>query len=117
MKSVSSPTTGSTKRLAKIIDVSEIDQLLDSGVDKKRLVSRSLRWHNNALFPFAILGNGSLGARASIKCHRVGCRKRHITYLVSGLHNGAWCYTCNKRGDYEGNLRDEVVTCEAHRLS
>lgn len=105
----------SKRRLAMVIDVSEIDELLDSGVDKKRFIGRSLRWHNGQLFPFVLLRNGWLGARASIKCHREGCRRRHVTYLVSGLHNGAWCYARSKRGEYEGNLRDEVITCAEHQ--
>lgn len=102
-------------RLKKILETDEADALLDQGFEADRFVGRFLRWHNGALCPFVVLRNGAVGARISLKCHVAGCRKRHITYLVTGLHSGAWCYTKNRRGQYEGNLRDEVFACKDHR--
>lgn len=102
-------------RLKKILDTYEADALLDKGVKAVRFVGRFLRWHNGQLCPFVVLGNGGVGARINLKCFVDGCRRRHVTYLVTGLHNGAWCYTKNKRGQYEGNLRDQNFVCKEHR--
>ncbi len=92
-----------------IIDVSEIDLLLDSGLDPIHLDGQLLRWHDGGNYPL-LLVRGQPRASLTVVCDR--CRKSTIDLLVGpGLHNGAWCYVFDGRGNYIANLRDDVWVC------
>jgi hypothetical protein len=94
-------------------DVEELDDVLDeltqAGISHHVLVSKKVVYHNDCVYTLVAHGE-TIAIKRRVHCNY--CNKRGSTlYFKSGLHNGAFCYAFNKRGQYKANFRDQVYVC------
>lgn len=60
------------------------------------------------------LKSGKYAVRWKIKCAKSGCTRRVTILTKSGCHKGAYCYVCDRQGEYLADLRNQQCVCEHH---
>lgn len=91
-----------------LLSLDELDDRLDKG-KTRGLKGLKVDWHGAC--------TGTIVKRGAVFAVRIQlqCAKRcwrFTLYVKSGLHNGAFVYTCDRNGKIDGhNLRDEIVRC------
>jgi hypothetical protein len=98
-------------RKLKLMTLEELDERLDQG-KTYRLEGRKVDWHGACVGTIVKRGD-TFAVRIRLACAN-GCGRRFTLHVRSGLHNGAFVYTCDRNGKIDGgNLRVQVVRCAA----